>query len=357
MKVFRKVTKLVYNILVAVNIVIIAAMCACAYAGHASPEQHPWLEMFVLAFPVPLTLNLLFVIIWIFISPRRIFIPIVGFLLCWGPVRAYCPVNLPKSPDGECIKVTSFNVKGFSVGNFKDGEFNACVDYILTHESDVLCLQEANQNANFRKQYDSIIAKVYPYSEIIKGVKERVLFYSKHPILESEQIVSEKNTCGACMVDINGDTVLMVNIHLASNFLNQNEKEEIGSIINQRTIDKEKGSLLKKLCNTAARRATQTDSVAAFLERHKGMTTILCGDFNDPPNSYPYHRISQWLDNCFQSTGMGFAYTFSHNGMNVRIDNIFCSKDLETVKCEIDDKTDVSDHYPITAWIKKRPKR
>ena len=58
---FRKVTKFVRNILVAVNAVVIVVMCACAYAGHASPEYHPWLELLVLAFPVPLTLNLLFV--------------------------------------------------------------------------------------------------------------------------------------------------------------------------------------------------------------------------------------------------------------------------------------------------------
>lgn len=360
MRLFRKVTKLVRNILVAVNVVVIASMCACAYAGHASPEQHPWLEVLVLGFPVPLTLNLLFILIWLFISPRRMLIPIVGLLLCWGPVRAYCPVNIPQSPDNECIKVMSFNVAGFSIAEPKEGVLNTCAEYIFTHEADILCLQEANMGSASRNQWESLIAKVYPYSSTIKkGVKEIVAFYSKYPILASERIVygAERNTCGACLLDVKGDTVLLVNIHLESNFLKENEKEEIGSMIHQRTIDREKGSVLKKLCRAAGRRAAQTDSVAVFLEKHQGMPTILCGDFNDPPNSYSYHRVSQWLDNCYQSTGTGLAYTFSDSGMKVRIDNIFCSDDLEAVKCEIDDKTDVSDHYPITSWIKKRPKR
>ena len=344
MKLFRKVTKLVRNILLVVNVMVIVAMCACAYAGHFSPEHHAWLEVLVLGFPVPLTINLLFILIWLFISPRRMLIPIAGVLLCWGPLRAYFPVNIPQSPDNECIKVMSFNVAGFSIAKYKEGVLNTCVDYILTHDVDILCLQEANMGSASRKQWESLITKAYPYSSTIRGVKEFVSFYSKYPILASERIVNntEKNTCGACLLDVEGDTVLLVNIHLKSTLLKESEREEIGSMIQQRKIDKGNGSALKKLCLAAAGRASQTDSVAVFLEKHKGMTTILCGDFND---------------NCYQSTGMGLAYTYCNNGMNVRIDNIFCSEDLETVKCEIDDKTDVSDHYPITAWIKKRPKR
>ena len=360
MMLFRKVTKFVRNILVAVNVLVIAVLCACAYAGHVSPEHHSWLELLVLAFPIPLTLNILFVIIWFFISPRRMLIPLAGLLLCWGPVRAYCPVNIPQSPDDECIKVMSFNVAGFSIAKQKEGVLNTCVEYLHSHEADVMCLQETNMGSASQKQWKKLIAKVYPYSETIKrGTKEAVSFHSKFPILASERIIygAERNTCGACLLDVDGDTVLLVNLHLESIFLKNYEKEEIGSMIHQRKIDREKGSLLKKLCHAAAKRAVQTDSVAVFLERHKEMNTILCGDFNDPPNAYPYQQVSQWLDNCYQTTGMGTACTFSNKGMNVRIDNIFCSKDFEAVKCEIDGNTDVSDHFPITAWIKKRPKR
>ena len=360
MRLFRKVTKFVRNILVAINVVVVVAMCACAYAGHISPGQHPWLEVLVLAFPVPLTLNLLFILIWLFISPRRMLIPIVGLLLCWGPVRAYFPVNKSRTPDSECIKVMSFNVAGFFLATPKKDVINTCVEYLLTHEADILCLQEANIGSSSRKQFRSFISKVYPYSETItRGGNEAVSFHSKFPIIAKERIVygARKNTCGACLLNVDGDTVILVNIHLESTFLNEDEKKEIGSMIHERTIDREKGSVLKKLCQAAAKRAAQTDSVATFLEKHKGMTTILCGDFNDPPNSYSYFRVSQWLDNCYQNSGTGLAYTYSNRGLNVRIDNIFCSKDLETVKCEIDDKTDVSDHYPIIAWIKKRPKQ
>ncbi|MBO4822856.1 MAG: endonuclease/exonuclease/phosphatase family protein [Prevotella sp.] len=362
MKFFRKVTKFVRNILVAANVLVIAAMCACGYAGHYSPEHHSWLEMFVLAFPVPLTLNLLFVLVWLFISPRRMLIPIVGLLLCWGPVRAYCPVNFPKSHDEEGIKVMSFNVAAYSVAPKKKEVLNTCVEYILNHQADILCLQEDNIGSSGRKKLEKLLAKAYPYSETIKRESmEAVSFHSKYPILATERIVygAKRNTCGAALINVEGDTVLVGNVHFESNFLKENEKKEIGSMINTRKIDidREKGSLMKKLCYASGRRASQANAVATFLKNHKGMTTILCGDFNDPPNSYPYHRVAQWLDNCYESTGTGLAYTFNNNGLKVRIDNIFCSKDLETIKCEIDDKTDVSDHYPITAWIKKRPKR
>lgn len=358
MKLFREVTKFVRFMLMAANIVVIAAMCACGYAGHVSPEQHPWLEMLVLAFPVPLTLNILFLLIWLLVSPRRMLIPIVGILLCWGPVRAYCPVNKSGSPDGECIKVMSFNVANFSQAKPKEGVWNTVVDYLLNHEADILCLQEVNFSRATLKKLDEFFVQAYPYSCVItrKG-KEKISIHSKFPILSHQEIETDtRNISGACVLDVNGDSILLVNTHLETTSLKDEDRKEIGSMIQQRKIDKEKGSIMKKLCQAAVKRAPQVDSVAAFLEKHKETTTILCGDFNDPPNSYPYHRVSQWLDNCYENSGTGLAFTFCENGMNVRIDNIFCSKDLKAVKCEIDKETHVSDHFPITCWIKKRPK-
>lgn len=358
MRSFRKVTNFVRNILIAVNVVVIVALCACGYAGHVSPANHPWIELLVLAFPIPLTLNVLFLLFWLFVSPRHIILPIAGLLLCWGPVRAYCPVNIPKEPDDECIKVMSFNIAGFAYAKHMESVMNTVVDYLLTHEVDILCLQETNRPDDLMKQMNSLIRRVYPYSSVIrKRGRETIAFHSKFPILSSQRIMYKtRNTTGACVIDINGDSVLLVNIHLESTFLKNNEMNEIGSMIQKKRIDREKGSVLKKLCMAAARRASQADSVALFLEKHKGMPTILCGDFNDPTNSYAYHRVAQRLDNCYQSTETGLAHTFNKKGLKVRIDNIFCSKDLEPVKCEIDYETHVSDHFPISCWIKKRPK-
>lgn len=355
---FGFITQFVRSILVIANVVVIIAMCVCGYAGVVSPEHHPWLEGLVLAFPIPLMLNILFLFLWLVVSPKHMLLPIVGMVLCWFPIRAYCPVNFSKEEvDDDCIKVMSFNVAAFN--QCGPGGVNATFDYMLSQDADIMCLQEAYLGTKRRKDFDQRINGKYPYSfRMRKKGGETLAFYSKFPILSHEQIEypSDTNISGACMLDVWGDTLLLVNVHLRSTFLKKKEREEISEMIKRKKINNEERTVMGKICEAAAHRAPQAEAVADYLERHKGMPTILCGDFNDPPNSYAYHCVAQKLDNCFQNVGTGIKWTFNHNDMRVRIDNIFCSQDLQPVKCEIDTKTDVSDHFPIVCWIKKRPK-
>ena len=78
---------------------------------------------------------------------------------------------------------------------------------------------------------------------------------------------------------------------------------------------------------------------------------IVCGDFNDVPQSYTYSKISQNLTDMLLEGNLGYNYTYYKHGMFVRIDNILCSNEILPVNSAILTK-DYSDHKPVTAQFK-----
>ena len=141
---FGKVTRFVRRVLATINIVVILVMCACGYAGAFSPAAHPWTELLVLAFPVPFTLNILFLLVWLVVSPRYVLLPIIGLLLCWTPCRRYCPINKEGEPDDKCIKVMTFNVAAFHLCEKNTKRLNGVVEYLVDNPADITCPKRGN---------------------------------------------------------------------------------------------------------------------------------------------------------------------------------------------------------------------
>jgi endonuclease/exonuclease/phosphatase (EEP) superfamily protein YafD len=84
---------------------------------------------------------------------------------------------------------------------------------------------------------------------------------------------------------------------------------------------------------------------------HSPYSIILCGDFNDVPNSYAYETIGAGLQNAFVQKGSGISRTFSSISPTLRIDNIFADKRF-TVTQFTRVKKLLSDHFPIVADLK-----
>ena len=78
---------------------------------------------------------------------------------------------------------------------------------------------------------------------------------------------------------------------------------------------------------------------------------ILCGDFNDVPNSYAYHHIGKGMKNAFAEKGAGLGRTFSGIAPTLRIDNIFVNRQFD-VEQYLRVKKRLSDHFPILTDIR-----
>ena len=154
------------------------------------------------------------------------------------------------------------------------------------------------------------------------------------------------------------DTLLVINNHLEGTHLSDTERDNYKRLLRGKmerdTAKAESMFLIEKLGKNNARRAPQAEAVHRYIEAHKQYPTIVCGDFNDTPISYARRTIAQGLTDCFQTTGRGLGLSYNQKGFYFRIDHILCSPDLQPYNCQIDDKMDASDHYPVICHIKMR---
>lgn len=351
----------------AVNIIVILTMFLVGNVDRLNPVDHPLLANLGLGFPILLVLNLIFLVLWAFVRLRIIWLPLLGFLLSYGSIRTYSPVNLPKEKPHGSIKVLSYNVFLFSTWSEPDGEKNSIVDYIVKSKADIVCLQEAQASVEGTDHIYPTLKKHYPYFKLMvkksPGADNMVLL-SKYPVLWQDTIPygSSTNQSVAYMLDVKGTKTLVVNNHFESNGLSSDDKEGFKTLVkgNMGTGEAKLQSfhLLSKLGEVSARRAPQAEMVARYVRKYldKKVPVILCGDFNDNPLSYTHRTIAKELTDCFVASGNGPGASYHKSGMYFRIDHVFCSDDFEPYGAKVDNSVTTSDHYPIYCWLKYRPK-
>ena len=364
---FSKFKKLTYRVLLIGNVIVVLLMLLVGNIGRLNPVDYPSLANLGLGFPILLVFNLLFLVVWCFCRLRSIWLPLLGFILCYGPIRTYSPFNFPEDKPHGSIKVLSYNVFMFSSWDEPHGAKNPIVDYIVKSKADLVCLQEAQARLDNGDQIYSTLKKYYPYFKLM--IKKHpgadyIVLLSKYPVLWQDTIPygSSSNQSVAYMLDIKGTKTLVVNNHFESNGLSSGDKEGFKTLVKGelKTDEAKKQSvhLIKKLGDVSARRAPQAEAVARFVKKYldKQIPVILCGDFNDSPLSYTHHVISKELNDCYVESGNGPGISYHKSGMYFRIDHIFCSDDFESYGAKVDNSVTTSDHYPIYCWLKYRPK-
>lgn len=105
------------------------------------------------------------------------------------------------------------------------------------------------------------------------------------------------------------------------------------------------GRLLWDMKENFRKRAEQADYIAEEIRRSP-YPVVVCGDFNDTPASYTYHRMKGALTDGFRDAGKGYQYTFRQLKRIWRIDYIFYSDELKGISYDSPD-TPYSDHKMV----------
>ena len=361
----KQLKTFILNLIAGANIAVVVLMLLAGYSDHLSPAQYPWAETLGMVFPVLLLINMAFLIFWIVIKWKKVWIPIVGYVLAYVPISIYMPLNLrstaPPDSTAGVIKVMSYNVCGYG-GNFKYKDaFERIRDYIDAEQPHIVCIQEDFDT--WRRYAFLHYGKTYPYNDTVffsktSSFPNAVGIHSKYPIVRRERIAYESKNNGsvAYFLQVGSDTVLVVNNHFESTHLNDADRKNYKSIIAGKmesdTMRAESAVLMDKINKAAARRALQAEIVHKYIEEHSNYPVIVCGDFNDSPISYSRHIIAQGLTDCFVAAGNGIGLSYNQKGFFFRIDHVFCSHHFQPLKCEVDAKIDFSDHYPLICWLK-----
>lgn len=358
----KGVTSLLVQIVAGANIVTLVAMLATGYSYLVDPELVAKVSTWGLVFPFFMLLNACFLVFWLFVYPRKVWIPLLAFVLSYYPVRMYMGINIPTSVQEEALKILTYNVFGFHgvPGEELERDENAIVDYLIDEDCDIVCLQESNESwlsngcrAKLEEKYPN-----HRSDECTAG-GNFIAIYSKHKIIGSERIDYESsgNLSVAYQLLIGDDTVRVINNHLEINSISLQDREKFHKMVKGKmskdSIGYQSLSLMEKLTECAVRRAPQAKAVAKYVQEHENDKMIVLGDFNDNPVSFARNTISKGLTDCFISSGMGLGWTYCYGGMRLRIDNTMCSKHFIPVKCSVDGRNRFSDHYPLITYLTK----
>lgn len=349
-------------ILLGINLCMVVLLLVCAYSPYIDPVSHPVVSCAGLAFPAFLLLNLLFFIFWLVVYRKYALLSLLGFFCSFGAIRTYIPFNPFASsvPEG-AIKVLSYNTMAFELdrANTKDNP-NPVLEYLRNSNADIICLQEYIVGGRLKKKDVDYALRDYPYKHYYKISGMNGLgCYSRFPILSARPVkyVSKNNGSIAYEMNVDGDTILIVNNHLESNKLTEKDKEVYREMM--KDPDKNKVSqgsrlLVRKLAEASAIRAPQADSIAKLIAGYKGNGVIVCGDFNDSPVCYAHRVIGEGLDDAFVQSGNGLGISYNQNHFYFRIDHILLSKNLKSYRCTVDNTIKSSDHYPIWCYVAKK---
>ena len=355
----KKLKNFTLQLIAGANVASILLMLFVGYSDHLNPVDYPRLSNIGLLFPLTLIINLLFLAFWLLFKVKWSLIPILGFLVAFQPVRNYCPLNIPKTVPDSVLKVISYNVY-FNKKQKEAGVREGVVEYTRKMEADIVCLQEIYfERGNFE-----MLKRNYPYasSQYGSGGTDYITILSRYPILKRETIGEDKKGRHTVIVHVKvgNDTVIVVNNHLASTRLTARDGDEFRKIVSggysHDSASIASKAIAEKLSKAVVHRAEQVDELENFLEKNRGRSIILCGDFNDSPISHSHRAISQYLTDCYRACGNGPGISYHENKFYVRIDHMFASSDWEPYRCFVDSKVKFSDHYPVVCWLKKTRK-
>ncbi|MBN1415829.1 MAG: endonuclease/exonuclease/phosphatase family protein [Bacteroidales bacterium] len=355
------------KILLFVNLALVVLLLLSYMAVYVSPAT-VWIIAFIgLAYPYILIVNLFFVILWILLRKWYFLISLLMILAGWNALKKSVQVKLKKESvetGGDSFRLLSYNVRLF---NYYLWEKDTAVkqkimEYIYDEAPSVVCFQEfltLSGGGITLAQIKSEL-KEWPYSHVyyMDRIQGKTNFglatFSKFPIIHKGFIEYSNSLNGVIYSDVImlHDTIRIYNCHLQSVRLKQDYNKVLDSLIfnyDQRYLSEVK-SISVKLRDAYIRRASQADQLARHIKASPH-PVIVCGDFNDTPHSYCYHKLSRNLKDAFVTSGSGTGSTYRPDFAPIRIDFILYSPILHSSNYT-STKTGWSDHYPVQCDFK-----
>jgi endonuclease/exonuclease/phosphatase family metal-dependent hydrolase len=354
---------------------ILSVLCLLlSYAAfYISPEKIWFLAFFGLSYPLILAINLFFVILWLLMRKKYIWIPLIAILIGFNQILSIIEIRSNEGPPvSGSLKVLSYNIHGEAEYYKKpatNGNLTAILDFVSEQKPDILCFQEFYSDTKdstevFKRIAEKINMKYY-FSRNYYQYKHRhkidaLVIFSKYPIFRTGFYADDHFNTNAIFVDITVDdeVIRVYNIHLESFRFGQDDYTFYSNLKEAETdktpIKAGAMKIIMKLRRAYELRAKQVDNLSSTMQTSP-YPLIVCGDLNDTPSSYTYQVLSRGLKDSFKKAGNGLiGNTFRGNLPSFRIDYILFDKKFEADHYSKSDIS-LSDHYPISVFINTSP--
>ena len=361
---FRQFTK---GFIIFCNVAVVIFFLMGCYSVYFNPQHFWFVGFFTLASLYLLLLIVGFLIFWLLVKPRLIFISLLGIALAWKPLHHTLslrwPVNFTMIKHPANIRVMTWNVEHFDILEHKTHpeKKQEMLDMINQYQPDIACFQEVVASDSFPSAINYIpdISKRLNLPNYFFSYNKKldfdgrhhfgILTFCKYPIISQHTMSYAPNDYNSIFQYIDfvkqTDTFRVFNIHLQSlRFTESNLKYINGPLKEEADIQKSR-SLISKFKTGFLKRQLQSERIKKAIDESP-YPVIICGDFNDVPNSYAYSTIGKGLKNAFAEKGIGIGRTFYSISPTLRIDNIFTDKRF-TVEQFVRVKKKLSDHFPV----------
>ena len=360
-------------VFISANVVAIVLYLLACLVPFVNSGKSWFIAMLGLLFPLLFIAIAGFLLYWIFRRSKWAFACVVALLIGWKQVSVMFSFHLPekfnevKSPGS--IRVLTWNLSGWGQSNasdkIKSNNKDQMLDLVKRSNADILCFEEYIYFQD-KKLQDSIIPALresgYQYSYFV-GTRfyERIyrstrlittIIISKYPITDTshffytdEQLVEPLIQAD---IKIRDQTVRVFTTHLESVRFERTDFQALYNL--KKPVEASLGSsklIAYKLRNAYISRASQAEVLNKKI-RESPHPVIVCGDFNDVPNSYTYFTVKGDLQDAFLEKGSGFGRTLRMLSPTLRIDYILADQRFKVTQYH---KIEVpySDHYPILA--------
>jgi len=309
-----------------------------------------WLPAFFGLYFVPLVIiNIFFFIILLIRRSSIAWFPFTALL----PTLLFIELFIRWGTVDEVVSEVSVKVASYNVCNFqgygkktRDETLVEISQFLDREKIDIVCMQE------FFCPDTSILRRLFPsfpyhcFGEQAKGKSYRGnLILSRHPVQYVGVIPfhNSRRNCIYADFHLHGTSFRVYTTHFESNNISLNAIAD-----RMRNYQEAPDELLKvhiRIRDAFRIRAQQVETLSQHL---KNIDTpfILCGDFNDTPVSYTYHRLQEGINDSFRHAGNGLGATFRYLWPGLRIDYILFSNAF-SAKSHVTTRVPFSDHYPV----------
>jgi endonuclease/exonuclease/phosphatase family metal-dependent hydrolase len=353
------------------NLVLSVLFLAGANLQIFLPEHWWFVGLVALALPIIIILLVIFFAGWLFTKSAWLLLPLITLIIGWQAVENIIPFNKAQkfnlTKDTNTIRVMSWNVEQFNIQQHKNHPEikRQMLELINKYKPDIACFQEMvggdyNKTINYLGDFKRALKfDNYYYSYDLRMDFDGrhhfgLITFSRYGFINKQTITEEPFTYNSTFqyTDINtgSDTIRVFNIHLQSlKFTPENLHYLDNPNLNIDTTLYESKNIIIKLRQAFLKRGVQAERVKQELN-NSSYPVIVCGDFNDVPNSYAYNIIGENLQNAFVKKGAGIGRTYAGISPTLRIDNIFVDKKFVITQFSRIDKK-LIDHFPVVTDI------
>ncbi len=363
----KQAANILKGIFVFINICIIACYLLVCIIPYIDTSKYWYIAILGLLFPLLFFALLLFIIVWAFAKSRWRWVSIVVLLFGTQQIMATFGFHLPQKfhaiKKENTLRVLQWNITSWDENNkeARGGKSyrQPMLELIKNQDADVLCLEEFFEPAKatgYEPNIKALITLGYPYHYFVPSLTieneyaDGVAIFSKYPIIDSANFSYGENTSAEHLIytdiKVQQNTFRVVATHLQSVRFRAEEYQSLSKIRHtDREGLKDSRTIVSKLKIGYTYRYSQGEMLHRQIEASP-FPVIVCGDFNDVPNSSTYFKVQQNLQDAFLKKGFFIGRTFRFISPTLRIDYIFAGKKFHVGQTQVI-HVPYSDHYPV----------